>query len=289
MTDENMKLITKFTIHEAESVSETCGNLVPAGTMVTMRSKWPQFFPANLVGFHLRAEVGDPVIDEVINFLRKTGHEPNFKKNPGVLWGHPTHYQIEGERVWEQSDLDHASYFRWLVDVQAGKGKKLPPDGTFEVEFSSYRGKQVGILENGWNPICSVEYRKELEEQHFKGLTFRPVQIKSRKPEKLELWQVWSSITLPPVLNEVTGTEGEPFDPKTSKACGINDLYFPYQYRFSAAKVAALEPFDIALTTERWGGGFPHAREPALIVSRRFRDWFMTQKVPVEWWPVVLE
>lgn len=35
--------------------------------------------------------------------------------------------------------------------------------------------------------------------------------------------------------------------------------------------------------------GENHAREPALIVSRRFRDWFMTQKVPCEWWPVVLE
>ncbi|OYW75316.1 MAG: hypothetical protein B7Z37_13940 [Verrucomicrobia bacterium 12-59-8] len=115
------------------------------------------------------------------------------------------------------------------------------------------------------------------------------MQIKSRKPEKLVLWQIWTSVMLPLVLNEVTGTEGEPFDPHTSKACGINDIYIPYEYRFPAAKVAALEPFDIALTSERWGGGFAHAREPALIVSRRFRDWFMTQKIPVDWWPVALE
>lgn len=283
-----MKLITKFTIHEAESDSETCGNLVPANIMAMMRSKWPQFFPANLVGFHLRVEVGDPVIDEVIGFLRGTGREPNWTRNPAVLWGHPKHYQIEGERIWEQSDFDNASYFRWLVRLEAASGNLLPPDGRFEVEF--YRNKQIGIMVSGWNPFCTSEYRKELEAQNFAGLSFRPVKVSFRTRDKnYALWQVWSTITLPPVLDKVVGVDGEPFDPATSKACGIDDLYFPYHYRFSAAEVGKLEPFDIAVTTERWGGSPTHRREPAIIVSRRFRDWFMTQKVDTEWWPVALE
>jgi len=284
-----MKLITKFTIHEAESDSETCGNLVPADLMATMRSKWPQFFPRELVGFHLRAEVSDPVIDEVVDFLHKTGRKPNRTRNPGVLWGHPTHYQIEGERVWEPADFDNARYFRWVVTGKAGEGKLLAPDSTFEVEFSSYRGKKIGSMVNYWNPVCSTDYRKELEAKNFKGLAFRPVMIKSRKPEKLVLWQVWSSISLPPVLNKVVGLEGEPFDPVTSKVCSVDDIYFPQHYRFPAAEVAKLEPFDIALTSEHWGGSPAHRREPAIIVSRRFREWFMTQKVPVEWCPVALE
>lgn len=281
-----MKLFVHFVIHIANNVSDVSGNSVAKNIMADMRSKWPQFFPPALVGFHFRAEIHDPIINEVVGYLRKTGREPNWTINPRVLWGHPTHYQIEGERVWEPTDFDNASHFRWLVKTEAGKGKTLPPDGTFEVEFSSYRGKPIGITQNYWNSICSVEYRKELEAQSFKGLTFRQVKIKSRKPEKLVLWQAWSSITLPPVLNKVVGLEGEPFDLAKSKVCSVDDIYFPPHYRFPAAK---LEPFDIALTTEHWGGGFVHAREPAIIVSRRFREWFMTQKVPVEWWPVALE
>ncbi|MCB1277611.1 hypothetical protein [Prosthecobacter sp.] len=284
-----MKRFVKFTIYEAELDSEVCGNTLRAKEMKHLKKKWPQFFPPNLVGFHLQDELGDPVIDDVIKYLRATGREPNWKRNPSVPREHPSQFQIVGERVWEPADFDSAAYFRWVVNAKACEGRRLPPDGTFEVEFSSYRGRKIGIMQNYWNPICSVECRAELEAQKFKGLSFRPVQVKSRKPEKLVLWQVWSSITLPPVLNKVTGLEGEPFDPATSKVCSIDDLYRPPEYRFPIAKVKELEPFDIALTTECWGGSPAHFREPAIIVSRRFREWFMTQKIPVEWWPVALE
>ena len=283
-----MKLVVKFLLLPAKGSFKACGEYVPDDVMKQLKTRWPQFFEEGKAGFHFAAELGHPVIKEVTEYLCTTGREPNWQKRPRVPREHPNLYQIEGERVWELADFDNASYFRWLVDAEAAKGKKLPPDGSFEVEFSSYRGKQVGIMENGWNPICSVEYRKELEAQNFKGLTFRPVKIKSRKPEKLVLWQPWSSISLPSALNEVS-TDEEPFNPAKTTGCGVNDIYFPPHYRFPAAKIAKLEPFDIALTTEHWGGGFLHAREPALIVSRRFREWFMTQKVPVEWWPVALE
>ncbi len=283
-----MKRFVKFTIHETDSESEICGRRVPKKVLSEMRARWPQFFPAELVGFHLRAELGDPVIEEVISYLRITGREPYWTDSPDLPWAHPTLYQIEGERVWEQTDYDNASYFRWLVRLEAGKGKMLPPDGRFEVEF--YRNKPIGRMVNRWNPFCTSEYRKELEAQNFAGLSFRPVKVSFRTRDKdYALWQVWSAITLPPVLDKVVGEDGEPFDPATSKACSIDDLYFPDHYRFPTSEVRKLEPFDIALTTERWGGGFPHYREPAIIVSRRFRDWFMTQNVDVHWWPVALE
>lgn len=290
-----MKKFVKFTIHEPSpngtpimQIGEICGDTLPSEDMQQLRKRWPQFFPPDLVGFHLRAELGDPVIDEVVSFLRTTGREPNWDRHPSVPYQHPSRYQIWGERVWEQSDFDNASYFRWLVDVQAGTGNKLPPDGRFEVEF--YRNKPIGILVNGWNPFCTSEYRKELEAQNFAGLSFRPVKISFQTRDKnYALWQVWSTITLPPVLDKIVGVGGEPFDPATSKACGIDDLYFPYHYRFPASEVGKLEPFDIAVTTESWGGSPTHRREPAIIVSRRFRDWFTTQKVDVEWWPVALE
>lgn len=284
-----MKHYTKFTIYEAESDSEICGNTVPVKIIKQMRATWPQFFPPGLMGFHLRAEPADAVITEVIDFLQATGRKPNWKRYPAVPYEDPLQFQITGERVWEPADYGNAKYFRWVVTEKAGEGKLLAPDSIFEVDFSSYRGKKIGSMVNYWNPFFSVDYRKELEAQNFKGLTFRPVKIKSRKPERLVLWQVWSSITLPPVLNNVTGLDGETFAPATSKVCSVDDIYFPQHYRFSASEIAKLEPFDIALTTEHWGGSPAHLREPAIIVSRRFREWFMTQKVPVEWWPVALE
>jgi len=76
------------------------------------------------------------------------------------------------------------------------------------------------------------------------------------------------------------------FNPAKTTGCGVNDIYFPPYYRFPDSEVVKLEPFDITITQERWGGVFLHYREPAIIVSRRFREWFMTQKAPCEWWPV---
>lgn len=262
---------------------------MPISLLDEMRAKWPQFFPSHLVGFHLEAELGDPVIDEVIGFLRTTGREANWNWCPKVPLGHPTLYQVQGERVWEQADIDKADYVQMHVTREIFNGKMLPPNGMPEVEFVTRKGQLVGNMQNRLNSLCFVEFRAELEKQEFKGLTFRPVSIKCRKPEKLVLWQIWSAVTLPPVLDSLVGADGEPFDPATSKACAVNDVYRPMLHRFSTAKVRALEPFDIAVTKERWGGGFPHYREPAIIVSRRFREWFMKQKVPVEWWPVALE
>jgi len=50
-----------------------------------------------------------------------------------------------------------------------------------------------------------------------------------------------------------------------------------------------MEPFDIALTSKRWGGSPARLREPTIIVTPRFREWLMTQEEPAEWWPVALE
>ncbi len=284
-----MKRFVNFSIYEAESESEICGNTLRAKEMKHLRINWPQFFPPDLVGFHLRAELGDAVINDVIAYLHTTGRGPNWNWCPSLPWAHATLYQIKGDRVWEKADLDKAEYFELNVKWEICKGTMLPPDGIPEAEFGTYKGKSIGFLENFSNPICSVNYRAELEAQNLRGLTFRPVKIKSRKPEKLVLWQIWSKITLPPVLTPTAGVDGEPFDPATSKACYVNDIYFPWQHHYAAAEVRKLKPFDIAISTERWGYGPAHRREPAIIVSRRFREWFMTQKVPVEWWPVALE
>jgi hypothetical protein len=287
-----MKKFVKFSLYNGgtgkNAVRGVCGDGLRASEMEHLKKHWPQFFPPDLVGFHLRAELGDPVIDEVISYLRTTGREPYWKRFPILPWEHPSFYQIKGENVWEQSDFDNASFFCWVFGLQAGSGRKLPPNGCFEVEH--FRNKPIGRMDISMNPFCTSEFRKELESQNFAGLSFRPVKVSFRTREKnYALWQVWRTITLPPVLDHVVGADGEPFDPATSTYCGIDDLYSPQNHRFPASEVARLEPFDIALTTECWGSAPTHRREPDIIVSRRFREWFMTQKVPVEWWPVALE
>lgn len=285
----NMKKIVKIKMLPAGVVFDPCGDHAPVSVITEIKSRWPQFFQQDLKGFHLQAQHGDHVITEVIEFLRTTGREPNWNWRPGVPNDHPSLYQIEGERVWEQKDIDNAEFFELHVTKEICDIKLLPPDGIPEIAFSSYRGSPVGIALTMSNPVCSDAFRKELEAQQFRGLVFRQAKIKSRKPEKLVLWQIWSSITLPPVLTPTVGVDGEPFDPAKSLACYVNDIYFPWQHHYSASAFKKIGPFDIAVSTERWGYGYTHHREPAIIVSRRFREWFMTQKVPVEWWPVALE
>lgn len=289
LVTSNMKKIVNIMMLPAGVVFDPCGDHPPASVIAEMKSRWPQFFSKDVKGFHLEAQLGDPVITEVIEFLRATGREPNWNWCPTVPNDHPTLYQVEGKRVLELQDIDQAHYFQLHVTKEICDCKLLPPDGLPEIAFSSYRGSPVGIAVTMSNPICSDAFRKELEAQQFKGLAFRQAKIKSRKPEKLVLWQIWSSITLPPVLSPIFGADGEPFDPAKSSACYVNDIYFPWQHHYSAAAFKEIGPFDIAISSERWGYGYTHQREPAIIVSRRFREWFMTQKVPVEWWPVALE
>lgn len=82
---------------------------------------------------------------------------------------------------------------------------------------------------------------------------------------------------MPPVLNRLVDAYGKDYDPAVYSCCVPDDDYYAYLYGFPAEAVRRMEPFDCALTSDR----FYVPPDHLLIVSRRFRQWCLKKKLPM--------
>jgi hypothetical protein len=67
----------------------------------------------------------------------------------------------------------------------------------------------------------------------------------------------------------------------------VEDHYINPEPRYLSSDIAKVEPFDIARTLERFGNATTAERNHHYtIVSRRFYDFCVSQKLPMDWVPV---
>lgn len=95
----------------------------------------------------------------------------------------------------------------------------------------------------------------------------------SKKP----LWELSSSIILPPCLTpRQAADDGSEFTGQGKETTLLEVQWedggrIPAELRFHRQEIEALGPFDVALTRETTGYGYPSMFAPAVIVSQRFR------------------
>ena len=150
---------------------------------------------------------------------------------------------------------------------------------------------KVGSIWANWI-IVSNKVRKLLETQNFKGLEFGGVVLKgtSIHASKEPFWELKSSITLPVMANRNQFinpgmSAPEPFQGGFSKMIFIDDPPFQVgEVHYRRSELAPLVPFDVALTFENFME--PH---PALIVSQRFYQFCVKNKIPLNVQPVRID
>jgi hypothetical protein len=75
-------------------------------------------------------------------------------------------------------------------------------------------------------------------------------------------------------------TKRDPCFSRYTKVTGVADEYRPPELHYRQRDLKAIEPFDIALTFEK----FPHEHWP--VVSHRFYGFCQTNKLKFDWIPV---
>ena len=128
--------------------------------------------------------------------------------------------------------------------------------------------------------VVSDAVRRTLESGGLAGLRFDEVSIKGHSvhASPAPFWEMRSSVTLPKMVNSVPDT-GADYDPPRFL---VHDSHGEPHYR--QGELQAVGAFDIAHTFERLKGG-----EPALIVSQRFYQHCLKQKIPLEVRPVRID
>lgn len=158
-----------------------------------------------------------------------------------------------------------------------------------------------GIACTGLPVVVSSAVRRLLEAEGLLGLQFRSTKLKANKPVKtpsdqVEVewgthgepwWELASSVRLPPVcepLHKVTfGNIHTPVPRDYEKGVFIKEPgYDQVELHYKRRELAAVEPFDVALTFEREGSPF----DRRLVVSKRFYEVCERNKLDVEWRPV---
>lgn len=141
-----------------------------------------------------------------------------------------------------------------------------------------------------WSTMLLVrgEMMEKISRANLVGLSFRPLSLGNKNfwegfkaipewPKGVEpLYQIWSTIELPPIRNWLFDNKGRVFSstgnrgPFPDGCLYLEEFYSQPQLHYRRPEIASLGEFDIAHTYERFGSK-DHVAHPTLLVSQRFR------------------
>ncbi len=197
------------------------------------------------------------------------------------------------DRSYEQKDLEAASFLLLLRqrEIQRLEHERDAQGRPLLVASKAKPSIKLGRIWANWI-IVSDKVRKLMETQGFKGLEFGGVVLKgaSVHASKEPFWELKSSITLPVMANRHRFinpgmSAPEPFQGDFSKMIFIDDPPFRTgEVHYRRSELASLVPIDVARTFENLME--PH---PALIVSQRFYQFCVKNKIPLSVQPVRID
>ncbi len=149
-------------------------------------------------------------------------------------------------------------------------------------------GRKIGRIEPNWIVIPD-NTQKILDAGNFKGLEYGEVALRgtSAKASTEPFWELKSSLTLPKMANTARFvTVGHvPFDGDYTKIVWIDDTpYRAGEIHYRENDLKAQGEFDVARTLEKYME--PH---PALVVSQRFYQHCLKNKIPLAVEPVRID
>lgn len=246
----------------------------------------------------------DQLVQRLVGALGRCGLRPWIDKSRDI--NTTTEYSFRRWREYEHSDLVSCKYLHLWPRTRIDADR--PDNITLRLLRHDRTGRDGGGLSLAKGIACayypsvvSSPVRKMLEAEGFVGLEFRPTKLKANKPVKspsdqVEVdwgthgepwWELSSSVRLPPVcepLYKVTfGNVHTPVPRDYDKGVFIKEPGFSdIELHYRQSELAAVEPFDLALTFEREASEFYRR----VVVSKRFYEVCERHKLDIEWRPV---
>ena len=218
---------------------------------------------------------------------------------PNLSISDSTHFGYEIVRDYEKSDFLSAEFL--LLHYQRKLKRIDGPERDEQGRLVVWAGDNKHDLKFGSTYptkciVVSDVVRQFLKESGLTGLQFKPVGLRgeSNKAVAAPPWELASSVTLPNLANtpqlmhygrQADKYEPQPFEGDYSRPVFINDPPFRgAELHYRRSDLTALGAFDIAATFEHYM--WPH---PALVVSQRFYQHCLKQKIPLAVEPVRID
>ena len=251
-------------------------NVCPADVYEAVRRLAGKPQDPGSINLHIEAKAGDEANVELIERIVALCKEQGLDKVRGA-------YSYHVSPVYEPSDFDAAPLLRLATQRKLFKGiNSNQRDELGRIMLPAAEAKATikiaSIFPESWIVVSSAT-RHILESGDLIGMKFEDVAIKGHSihlaPEPF--WELRSTVTLPKMLNSLEVTT----DPEFPRYV-INDPLVEPHYRQS--ELRALGAFDIAYTSESFRPG-----KPLFVVSQRFYQHCLKNKVPLEVHPVRID
>jgi len=246
--------------------------------------------------FGINLPEGHPKLAEVFEFVkRQFGLTPilSYTQQKQIPANDLRHFRVNTHYDFDEQDIENAAFLRMSSLAEFKRDRKLGL-AAWRYEFDKPPRKPlplIGYMEDVSGVICTDATRAELEHEGFPGLDFLPITVNNdpRYPDGV-FWRIWANHTMPKVSMPLCDLDGKPVKEDYSTGCLSDEIIgFPYQtiLKYKTADLAAMSGTDFALTAEKWGTPKDRDRREILVVSQRFRQWCLKQKVEAKWTPVI--
>jgi hypothetical protein len=238
--------------------------------------------------FEAALPVNDAKVDRIRAMLASAGHEPwedTSRRRSAV------EYWFGLRRHYDESDLQTARLLELGFTFDHPPMKCEDRNDRGELILKRYPNRDITYAISSCFTVITDEVRHAMEAE---GLAADAIFLPTERNERpnMPVWELRSSRTLPPVspLMTLTEKDGTPFQGNYERVCvrreGLFHLVAELHYR--AEDIAAMGPFDLAHTKERFGE-CPFDEYRPLVVSARFYDMCRRHKFKGGFTPVRID
>lgn len=242
---------------------------------------------------------GFPLGDQRIESIQRVMHDAGYKIHRRMTQGAPREYLMHIRRKYDNADLRACEYLE-LAGALQWNGGEFYPGGPIELQLDQrLRMRDIAQVDEH-RFIVSEHFRQLLHEAGLRHMKVLPTSLtdcfipESRTRKTWDAigeppwWHLTSDLVLPRVApgSEIVDSKGEPFIEGKSMGCYLVEVLYWYpEIHYRRTDLAAVEPFDLALTHECFGRG-RHEENRKLIVSQKVYRLFVDHKIKAGFVPV---
>lgn len=253
-------------------------------------------YPDGRDGRHFECQLPweDERVHRVIGCLAGRGFVPrNGRRRAGA-----NEYWMAIERTYDRSDLDLASYLNLRAKVPF-RSYTRSSEGRIELDTEEIQpDAEIACASPPWT-VVSRRLKDLIEGEGMSHVVFRETRVigpsESGKEYEGQFWELTSDFVLPPMSPRckfIDGVTGEEVAGDSKVTFVLREgletpdiLYTPAEIHYVATEIKALEPFDLALTHETFGGHYSRM----IVASQRFYRFCVAHDLKILWTPVRID
>jgi len=278
-------------------IYEDCGRqsnrlcYVPAHVFKQLAETYPEGVgenPKHERDFHCNLPTVDPRVQRILDILKGHGLRPASES----LDRSSSEFGMRIDRKYDDTDFQNCTYMVPRPTKYFGfTSRSNQGDLIIDARKQAIPYYDIGVYGRPLTIGVSEGIYRKVIEANFSHLVLKRILAsipQSDLPAPTSLWEISSDLTLPPLSqkNRLITNEGSPFTKDMPVGCFlIEELYSPPEYHYTSSSFRSIEPFDFAITQERFSGH----KIQMLITSKKFYEFCKRNQLPVDWIPVRLD